>query len=45
MTIRKHRRAITKRIYASTPAEALRLAWAYFRRGKNAPLWVAERVF
>lgn len=45
MTIRKHRRAISRRVHVMTPVEALRLAWAYFKRGKNAPTWIAFRVF
>lgn len=45
MTIRKHRRAIARRVHVPTAAEALRLAWAYLKRGKNAPTWIAERIF
>lgn len=45
MTIRKHCRAISKRVHVMTPAEALSRAWAYFKRGKNAPILVALRIF
>lgn len=45
MTMSKRRRAITKRVHVMTPAEALSRAWMYFKRGKNAPLWVALRIF
>lgn len=45
MTIRKRLRAIARRVHVPTAAEALRLAWAYFKRGKNAPTWIAERIF
>lgn len=45
MTMRKHCRAIAKRVHVPTAAEALRLAWAYVKRGKNAPTWIAFRVF
>lgn len=45
MTMRKHRRTIAKRVHVPTAAEALRLAWAYFKRVKNAPTWIVFRVF